>query len=96
MSLVPGLIKDNLKEICNVAVDLATEEEIKKAKKYVFKKGSATLLSIGADHGCYEARKNQMQQNMAMGTNNYLKIVDKMMNTLNTFTKTNKTSYGKN
>ena len=66
----------------------ATDEEIKKAKEYVLKRGSVTLLLIGADQGCYESLKNQLQQNMAMGTNNYHKSVDETMNILNTFAKT--------
>ena len=36
-----------------------------------------------------------MQQNMAMGINNYPKSVDETMNILNTFAKTNKTTFGK-
>ena len=53
------------------------------------------LLLIEADQGCYGDMKNQMQQNMAMGTNNYLKSVDQTMNILNTFAKTNKSGTGK-
>ena len=69
-------------------MDLATPEKIKKVKEDVFKRGSATLLLIGADHKCYGPMKNQMQQNMAMGTNNYTKLVDETMNILDTFAKT--------
>ena len=71
-------------------MDLATGEEIKKAKEYVFKRGSVTLLLIGVDCAQCCGMKNQMQQNMAMGTNNYPKSVDKTMKILNTFAKTSK------
>ena len=77
-------------------MNLVTPEELKNAKDYIFKRGSATLLLIGADHGCYGPMKNQMQQNMAMGTNNYPKLVNKAMNILNTFAKTIKTTFIKN
>ena len=43
-------------------MDRATEEEIKKAKEYVLKKGLATLLLVGADCTRYGNVKNQMQQ----------------------------------
>ena len=81
-------------EMFGTPMDLATEEEVKKAKEYVLKRGSATLLLIGADRNRYGGIKNQMQQIMFMGTNNYLKSVDETMNILNTFAKTNKTTLG--
>ena len=52
-------------------------------------------MLIGAVRCRYGEMKNQMQQNMAMGTNNYPKSVDETMNILNTFTKTSKSSFGK-
>ena len=74
---------------------LATEEEIKKAQDNVLKRGFATLLLIEADHTWYGTMKNQMQQNMAMGTNKYPTSVDETMNILNTFAKIGKTMVGK-
>ena len=76
-------------------MDLVIEKEIKKAKDYVLKKGFATLLPIGADHTQYGTMKNQMQQNMAMGANNYPKSVDDTMKILHTFAKISKTMIGK-
>ena len=70
----------------------ATDTELKKAKEYVLKTGSATLLLIGADQGQYGSLKNQLQQNMSMGTNNYTKSVDEAMNILNTFAKASKSN----
>ena len=80
----------------DTTVDLATPEELTNAKDYVFKRGSATLLLIGADYGHYGPMKSQMQQNMAMGNNNYPKLVDEVMNIFNTFAKTTKTNHTKN
>ena len=39
VSLVPCLVEDAVKKVCGATVDLATEEEIKKANEYVFKNG---------------------------------------------------------
>ena len=75
-------------------MERASEEE-KKTREYVLKQGSATLLLIGADHTRYGSMKNQIQQNMAMGTNNYPKLVHETMNILNTFAKTNKNTFGR-
>ena len=61
----------------------------------MLKRGPETLLLIGTDHGRYGTMKNQMQQNMTMGTNNYPKSIDEIVNILNTFIKTNKNSYAK-
>ena len=94
VDLVPRLMEDALKENGDTTMDLVTEEEIKKAREYLFKTGLVTLLLIGADHGHYGAMKNLMQQNMAMGTNIYPKLVDETMNVLNTFEKTNKSRIG--
>ena len=66
------------------------------AREQVFKRGLATLLLIRADYGHYGIMKNQVQQNMAMGTNNYPKSGDDTMNTLNTCAKMNKIRFGKN
>ena len=52
------------------------------------------LLTV-ADQVHYGAMKNEMQQNMAMGTNNYPKSVDETMNILNTFEKMSKAMIGK-
>ena len=93
VDLVPCLVEDALKEICDAKMDLATEEEIKKAREYVLKQGSVTLLSIGVDHGHYGAMKDQMQQSMAIGTSIYPKSVDETMNILNTSAKISKTAY---
>ena len=93
VSLIPCFVEETVKEMFQIMMDLATEEVIKKAKEYVLKRGSATLLLIGTDHTRYGCMKNQMQQNMAMGTNNYPKLVDKTMNISNTFAKTNKSTF---
>ena len=37
VDLVPCLLKDTLKEICDTTMDMATKEEIKKAKECMFK-----------------------------------------------------------
>ena len=87
--LVPCLVEESVKEMFGTMIDQATEEELKK------KRGSATLLLIGTDRNRYAGMKNQMQQNMAMGTNNYPKSVDETMNILNTFAKMSKTTFEK-
>ena len=92
VDLVPCLLDKQIKEQYNKELVNVTDEEIKEAKEYVLKRGSATLLLIGADLGWYGSLKNELQQNMSMGTNIYLKSVDKMMNILNTFTKTLKSN----
>ena len=69
---------------------LTHSHELKKAKEYVLKRGSATLLLISTDWGHYGGLKNQLQQGMAMGMNNYPKFVDETMKTLNTFAKLSK------
>ena len=76
-------------------MERASEEKIKKAREYALKRGSATLLLTGANHTRYGSIKNQMQQNMAMGTNNLPVLIHKTMNTLNTFAKTNKNIFGR-
>ena len=58
----------------------ATDDRIKKANEYALKRGSTTLLLIGADWGQYGSLKNQLQQNTSTDTNNYLKSVDETMN----------------
>ena len=68
VGLVPCLVEETVKEMFQAMMDLAPEDEIKKVKDYILKKGSATLLLIGADCTWYGTIKNQMQQNMAMGT----------------------------
>ena len=93
--LVPCLIEEALKEFYDTTMDVATPEELNNAKDYVFKKGSAILLLIGADHGYYGPMKNQMQQNMAMVSNNHAKFVNETMNILNMFAKTIKRTYQK-
>ena len=90
------LVEETFKEMFDTTPELGTPDELKKAKDYVFKRGSATLLLIGADQGHYGPMKTQMKQNMVMGTNNYPKSVDETMNILNTFTKTTKMNYVKN
>ena len=95
VDLVPCLVEDALKELINMTMDLATEKEIKKARDYVLKRGTATLLLIGADRRRYGAMKNVMQQNLPMGTNNYPKSIDETKNILNTFAKMNKKNYAK-
>ena len=92
MDLVPCLLGERVKEQYNKEFIDATNDKIKKAKEYAMKRGSATLLLIGADRGWYGSLKNQLQQNMGMGTNNYPKSVDKSMNILNNFTKTSKSN----
>ena len=49
VNLVPCLIEEALQEMYDTTANLATPEEIKNAKDYVFKRGSATSLLIGAD-----------------------------------------------
>ena len=95
VDLVPCLVEDAVKKLSNIMMDLTMEKQRREAKEYVLKRGSGSLFFIGADHGRYGAMKNQIKQNMAMGTNNFPKLVDKTMNILNTFAKMNKTSYGK-
>ena len=92
IDLVPCLLKEWVMEQYNKEFVDATDDEIKKAKEYVLKRDSTTLMLIGADQGWYGSLKNQLQQNMAMGTNNYTKSVDVTMNILNTFAKTFKSN----
>ena len=87
---------ENQKKMFGIMKDLATGDEIKKAKEYVLKRGLATILLIGEYQGPYGGMKNQMQWNMAMGTNNYPRSVDKTMKFLNTFALTSKNMFGKN
>ena len=49
VSLVPCLVEETVKGLFGTTMDMATEEEIKKAKQYVLKKGSPTLLLIDTD-----------------------------------------------
>ena len=93
--LVPCLVEDALKELSDMTMDLVTKKEIKGARDNVLKRGSATLLLIGANHGRYGTMKNQIQQNFLMGINNYTILINETVNILNTFAKTNKTNYGK-
>ena len=39
VSLVPCLVEETVKGLFGTTMDMATEEEIKKAKQYVLKKG---------------------------------------------------------
>ena len=71
-------------------MDQAKEEEIRAARGFELKRGWATLLLIVVDHAWYGIMKYQMQQNMAVGTNNYPKSVNETMNILDTFANTNK------
>ena len=48
------------------------------------------MLLIGADKRHYGSLNNQLQQNMAMGTNNCIESVDETINILNTFAKMSK------
>ena len=73
VNLVPFLFEETM---FGTTVNQATEEEIKKAKEYVMKRGLAVLLLIGADRNTYGGMKNQMQQNMAIGMNNHPKSVN--------------------
>ena len=95
IDLVPCLLENALKELSDTKMDLSAKKEIKEAREYALKRVSAILLLIGADCRRYVTMKNHMQQNMAMGANNYHKLVNKTMNILNTFIKMNKTIYGK-
>ena len=61
VSLVPCLVEEMVKKMFGTTVILANDEEIKKAKEYVMKRGSATLLLIDADRNRYGGMKNQMQ-----------------------------------
>ena len=58
VDLVPCLVEETSKEMYDTTVDLATPEVLKNAKDYVFKRGCATLLLIGADCGCPDATKH--------------------------------------
>ena len=49
IDLVPCLVEETLIVMYDTTVDLVTPEELKSTKDYVFKRGSATLLLIGAD-----------------------------------------------
>ena len=95
VGLVPCLIEETVKKMFDTTMNMTMEKEIEKAKEYVMKRGSAMSLLIGADRNRYGAMKNKMQQNMAMGTNNYPKSVDETMNILNTFAKTSKNTFEK-
>ena len=92
VDLVPCLLGEQVKEQYNKELVNATDDKIKKTKEYVMKRGSDTLLLIGADQRWYGSLKNQLQQNMSMGTNNYPKSVNKTTNILNTFAKTSKSN----
>ena len=70
VSLVPCLVEESVKEMFQTLMERASDEEIKRAREYVLKKRSATLLLIGVDRTRYRSMKNQMQQNMAVVTNN--------------------------
>ena len=95
VNLVPCLEEGRLKEMNDKTVEPATKEELRAAREYVLKRRLAILLLIGADCERYRAMKNQMQQNMAMGTNNYPKLLDETMNIFNTFAKRSKGRVGK-
>ena len=69
LGLVPCLVEETVKEMFRLVMELATEDEIKKAEEYVLKRGLSTLLLIGMDQGRYDGMKHQMQQNMALGMN---------------------------
>ena len=88
-------MEDTLKELNDTKLDIATKKELKEAREYVLTRGLATLLLIVADHRRYGSMKNQMQQNMAMGTNNNSKSIDETIKILNTIAKMNKNMYGK-
>ena len=92
VGLVPCLIEETVEETFETIIDLATEKE---SQGVCFEMGSATSLLIGVDQTWCRRMKNQMQQNMAMGANNYPKSVDETVNTLNTFAKISKTMFGK-
>ena len=92
IDLVPCLLEELVKEQYNKDLVNATDDEIKKAKEYVLKRGSVTMLLIGADRGRYGSLKNQLQLNISMGTDNYPKSVDETMNILNTFAKISKSN----
>ena len=87
VDLVLCLVQDKVKELYDRMIDQAIKEEMNVAREYVLKKGSSTLLLIGANHQRHRAMKNEMQKNMAMSTNNHLKSVVDTMNILNTFPK---------
>ena len=76
-------------------MELATEDKLKRANNCVLRRGSATLLLIGAEWAHYGTMKNQMQQSMAMHMNNYATSMDETTNILNTFANTSKTMFGK-
>ena len=66
----------------------STEAEIMAAQESVKEKTSVAILLIGADCAWYWKMRNQFLQNVAMGTNYDLKLIDKTINVLNVFAKT--------
>ena len=90
VDLVPCLVEDSVNNLYGKTIDQATKEELKVTRENVLKRGLATFLLIGTDCIRYGVMKNQMQQNMAIGTNNYLKLEDETMNIINTIATTSK------
>ena len=63
---------------------------MKARKENVKKKTSAALLLIAANCGIYSEMENYLQQNIAMGMNNYPSSTSETMNVLDAFVKTSK------
>ena len=61
VDLLSCLLEGRVREQYNKDLANATDERNKNLKKYVLKRGSATLLLIGADQGCCASLKNQLQ-----------------------------------
>ena len=78
------------------SIDLndATDDQMSKAKK-LLKKTSGCLLLIEGDNRRYNHMKSAMQLNMAIGTNNYLDLLEEMMNIMNTHQQAKKYNHGK-
>ena len=51
VDLLPCLPEEKVKEEYDKELVNATDDKVKKAREYVLKRGSATLLLIGADRG---------------------------------------------
>ena len=60
VDLIPCLLEEWVKEQYNKELVNATDDKIKKAKEYMMKRLSATLLLRGADRGWYGSLKNQL------------------------------------
>ena len=78
------LLRDKMKKMFSTKLEDSTKEQLNRAKKYLERKTPGQLLLISADQSRYNDMKNNMQLNMAMGTNNYPNFLKEKMNIMNT------------